>query len=65
MTRTTAHTGAIAERYHRDGFHFPLDVLSKEQALACRVELERPEPRVSSSFVRVRLPAGDTLWAFA
>ena len=46
MVRTTAHTGAIAERYHRDGFHFPLDVLSEEQALACRAELERLEGRI-------------------
>ena len=43
MARAAVHTGAIAERYHRDGFFFPLDVLSESQALACRAELERLE----------------------
>ena len=47
MVRSAADTGAIAERYDRDGFHFPLEVLSEERALACRAELERIEGRIA------------------
>lgn len=33
----------IAERFNRDGFCFPLTVMSAKEALACRAELERLE----------------------
>ena len=46
MARAAVDTGAITDRYHRDGFHFPLEVLSEAQALACRAELERLERRI-------------------
>ena len=46
MVRAAVDTGAIAGRYHRDGFHFPLEVLSEAQALACRAELERLKGRI-------------------
>ena len=45
MARAVVDTGAIADRYHRDGFYFPLEVLSEAQALACRAELEGIEGR--------------------
>ena len=43
MDQPVVETGAIAERLNRDGFHFPLHVLSEGEALACRAELERIE----------------------
>ena len=67
MARMTAHTGAIAERYHRDGFHFPLDVLSEEQALACRAELERLEGRIAEEKLgnKGQLNYGHVVFRFA
>ena len=47
MVRAVVDTGAIAERYRRDGFCFPVNVLSEDQALACRTELERIEARLA------------------
>lgn len=46
MAQPVVETGAIAERFNRDGFHFPLRVLSEGEALACRAELERLEARI-------------------
>ena len=46
MALSLGKTGAIAERFNRDGFHFPLDVLSEDEALWCRAELEWLEERV-------------------
>ena len=46
MAQAVVETGAIAERFNRDGFHFPLPVLSEGEALACRAELERLEARI-------------------
>ena len=45
MALLASESGAIAERFHRDGFHFPLKVLSEGEAHACRAELERLEAR--------------------
>ena len=42
-------TADIAERYARDGFYFPLDVLSREQASAYRRELEDLEQQARGS----------------
>ena len=38
-------TKAQIEQFHRDGFCFPIDVLSREQALECRHKLEDIEQR--------------------
>ena len=46
MDQPVVETGAIAERFNRYGFHFPLPVLSEREALACRAELERLEARM-------------------
>ena len=46
MSFPVGETGAIAERFNRDGFHFPLQVLSEGEALVCRAELERLEERI-------------------
>ena len=46
MALPLSEVGAIAERYNRDGFHFPLRVLSEGEALSCRAELERLEERI-------------------
>lgn len=41
--------GQIAERYARDGFVFPLEVLSREQAAAYRREFEDLEHQIAGS----------------
>lgn len=46
MAQPVVETGAIPERFNRDGFHFPLPVLSEREALVCRAELERLEARI-------------------
>lgn len=46
MAQPVVETRAIAERFNRDGFHFPLHVLSEGEALGCRAELERLEARI-------------------
>ena len=46
MAHSPVRTGAIAERYERDGFFFPLQVLNEGEAIACRAELERLEKRI-------------------
>lgn len=48
MAQPVVEAGAIAERFNRDGFHFPLRVLSEGEALACRAELERLEARIAT-----------------
>ena len=48
MAPPAVNTDAIAERFNRDGFHFPLRVLSQGEALACRAELERLEARIDN-----------------
>lgn len=46
MALSSDKTGAIAERFDQDGFHFPLDVLSEDEAFGVRAELERLEGHV-------------------
>ena len=43
MALPAGESGTIAERFNRDGFHFPFRVLSEDEALSCRAELERLE----------------------
>ena len=45
MALPAGESGTIAERFNRDGFHFPFRVLSEDEALSCRAELERLEVR--------------------
>lgn len=67
MARAAVDTGAIADSYHRDGFYSPLDVLSEEQALSCRAELERLEGRIGEEKLgnESRLNYGDIVFRFA
>ena len=46
MALPADESGAIAERFDRDGFHYPLEVLSEGEALFCRAELERLEAHI-------------------
>ena len=62
----------VLSRYERDGFVFPIDVMSSEEAVSCRRRLESAEARfgrldlkiksylVSAAGRRAGAPSGDT-----